>query len=86
MVYHWHVYKVYLKDAFRGYVFAHGQDDAARAWNAPADRFDVMDDAEFYVTSEREGGHVIFLAPDELTDHLVEAEHVNIPHVLYVEP
>lgn len=83
-MYHWNVYKVYLKEALRGYVFAHDERDAALAWKAPADRYEPMEEAEFYVTSEDEGGHVIFLAPDELVDHLVEAEHVNAPHVLYV--
>jgi hypothetical protein len=84
-MYHWNVYQVYLNSEFRGYVFAQDEKDAKRAWNAPADRFEPMEEAEFYVTSEEEGGHVIFLAPDDLVDHLIEAEHVNEPHVLYVK-
>ncbi len=91
MIYHWQVYNVFFQDTLCGYVFAETSEDAENAWKAhlvkgkslPADRFEVMEDAEFYLTSQEEGGHIIFLHPDELVDHVIEADHVFEPYVIW---
>lgn len=49
-----------------------------------ANEFIEMEDAEFYVAKPEEGGCVIFLAPDELTEHIIDNEHVDEPHVFYI--
>ncbi len=95
MVYHWQVYKASFKHTLQGYVFAQSEEEAEAAWKAqlkrngvnalPADHFDVMEDAEFYLTSDAEGGHIIFLHPDELVDHVIESKDVYKPCVFYVK-
>lgn len=49
-----------------------------------ADHFDCMDDAEFYEATPEEGGFVIMLAPDELSDRIIEASHTRESHVFYL--
>lgn len=60
------------------------QDTTELRHEYPADRFELMEDAEFYQASDEEGGFVIMLAPDELSDRIIETAHTHEPHVFYL--
>lgn len=60
------------------------QDTTQLIHEYPADRFERMDEAEFYQASDDEGGFVIMLAPDELSDHIIETAYTHEPHVFYL--
>jgi hypothetical protein len=49
-----------------------------------ANQFIEIEDLEFYASSEEEGGAIVFLAPNELTDMHIEPEMVEEAHVFYV--
>lgn len=88
MAYTWRVYKAMWDEEPLGYVYAHNEAEARQVWTkleGPAINAMVeVDDVEFYMSSEAEGGYVLFLSPDELVDFFIEKADVNTPHVFYM--
>jgi hypothetical protein len=88
MGYSWRVYKAMWDEEFKGFIYAHNEAEARQAWikseGSGVNALVEIEEVEFYISSPEEGGYVLFLHPDELVDHFIEPDQVNIPHVFYM--
>lgn len=64
--------------------YYHIDDEDSLKNDYKADHFERMDEAEFYEAAPDEGGFVIMLAPDELSDRIIDSSHTREPHVFYL--